>query len=289
MTGQDDPTSDSRAVRETIAFEDLKPFLLLKNGNYLYKVPFRDGWAVLKVYYGTRGMLSCLGKSFGNVVFHGQTSYMPRTRCRVEQQCLEVWRKHGFRVFKTFPDVRVRAPGCREGGYVLLEYVEAPKLVHFLRDETVPLETRFETYRRFLAEWARRHDLALEHREPMLIHENGDGKHVMILEDELLWFDFEMVYRSPSRIPGLVAREIIQYLWNLMKGMSGELRERLIDETVAGYPSRDRLRAAHDYFLRHPNPVIRAARSIDRLTPRARKPTSKVNVARRLRERLARA
>ena len=69
--------------KEVLTFEDLTPYLLLKNGNYLYKVPFRDRFAVLKVYYGSRGTWSRLQKSFSNVVLYGQTSYMPKTRCRI--------------------------------------------------------------------------------------------------------------------------------------------------------------------------------------------------------------
>ena len=68
--------------QEVIQFDDLSPHLLLQNGNYLYKVPFGDGWAVLKVYYGSRGTWGRLTKSFSNVVLYGQTSYMPKTRCR---------------------------------------------------------------------------------------------------------------------------------------------------------------------------------------------------------------
>ncbi len=41
--------------KEVIRFNDLSPYLLLKNGNYLYKIPFRDGFAVLKVYYEDSG------------------------------------------------------------------------------------------------------------------------------------------------------------------------------------------------------------------------------------------
>ena len=40
---------------EVLTFESLEPHLLLKNGNFLYKIPFQDSWAVLKVYYGSRG------------------------------------------------------------------------------------------------------------------------------------------------------------------------------------------------------------------------------------------
>ena len=33
--------------REVLKFDDLKPHLLLQNGNFLYKVPYHDGWAIL--------------------------------------------------------------------------------------------------------------------------------------------------------------------------------------------------------------------------------------------------
>ena len=43
-------------------------------------------------------------KSLENLAV-GQTSYMPETRRRVERECLDVWRKHGFRVYDTYDDV----------------------------------------------------------------------------------------------------------------------------------------------------------------------------------------
>ena len=92
---------------ETLRFDDLQQYLLLKNGNYLYKVPFRDGHAVLKVYFGSRSRWQHLTKSFGNLVFANQTSFMPRTRRRVEYECLKLWEEAGIRVFGTYDDVVV--------------------------------------------------------------------------------------------------------------------------------------------------------------------------------------
>ncbi|MEM7262843.1 MAG: hypothetical protein AAF488_12695, partial [Planctomycetota bacterium] len=181
---------------ETLEFDDLDPYLLLKNGNYLYKVPYGDETAVLKVYYGSRGTLGNLYKSFENVVIAGQTSYMPKTRRRVELDCLEAWRSHGFRVYDVYPEVEVVAPNCPPGGYMLFEYKIGPKLNDYLKDESIDVDTRFATYRRFLDEWSRRHEIAIRESDPRLVHENGDGKHVLIFEDELLWFDFEMIWRS---------------------------------------------------------------------------------------------
>lgn len=273
--------------QRVIQFDDLKPYLLLQNGNYLYKVPFDDGWAVLKVYFGSRGTFGRLRKSFSNVVLYGQTSYMPKTRCRVERECLALWQKHGFRTFGVY-DVDVRAPSCVPGGYLLLEYVSAPRLDDYLQDDAIPVDERFAKYREWLPEWSRRHDIAIAEREPRLIHENGDLGHVMLLEGGgYLWFDFEMAYRSRAKVQDHVSHEIVQYVWDMHRALPDGLRDRLIEETIAGYPVRDRIRRAHDLFLAHHNPVSRLARTVDSWRTRSRKPTSKYAVARKLRTAMA--
>ena len=276
---------------EVLRFDDLTPYLLLKNGNFLYKVPFRGGWAVLKVYYGSRGFLLNVTKSLENVVLSGQTSYMPKTRRRVELECLEVWRRHGIRVFNTYPDVVVEAPQCPPGGYMLFEYVQAPKLDAVLRGAAVPVEERLALYRRFLKDWGRRHDLAVAENDPRLVHENGDSNHVMILPDALLWFDFEMIYRGRHNVRMHVGHEIIQYLWFLHKRCPPEVREQLMAETVRHYPTRARLQDACDHFLHHPNPFTRWGRALDRKRKdqRAGKSASKYAIAAALEAQLERA
>lgn len=275
--------------REVLEFSDLTPHLLLKNGNYLYKVPFRGGWAVLKVYYGSRPMWETVAKSVGNVVFEGQTSYMPRTRLAVERECMDLWSRHGFRVFERYDDVEVRAPQCPPGGYLLMEYVEAPKLIDHMRDERLTVDERFATWRRFLPEWARRHQIAVAEREPRLIHENGDCKHVMLLGDEFLWFDFEMVYRSRDRVEEYVGHEIVQFVWQLLRNVPADIQERLIEETARHYPNPEFVQLGYDVFHHHPKTLPRLGRAVDRRLARSRKPTSKYNVARRLRAVLAEA
>ncbi len=280
---------ESVTAREILTFDDLQPHLLLKNGNFLYKVPFRDGEAVLKVYYDSRSPLVRLQKSVANIL-GGQTSYQPRTRRRVELECIRLWAEHGFRVFEVYEDVEVRAPGCPPGGYRLFEYVDAPRLIHLLLDESSPAEERLALWRRFLPEWSRRHELAISLREPRLVHENGDCKHVFVLDDgDFLWFDFEMVYRSRDRVEYHVAHEILQYLWQVMRKMTPEFSARFVDATVEHYPARERLESVYRYFFRHPNPIQRTLRWLDRFRTRARKPTSKYNVARRLKKALDRS
>lgn len=267
---------------ETLRFDDLRPYLLLQNGNLLYKVPFRGGWAVVKVYYGSRGRLRTLAKSLENLAV-GQTSYMPLTRRRIERECLDVWREHGFRVYETYDDVVIDAPQCPPGGYTVFEFRRGPNMNEYLSDETLPIEQRFDTWRRFLVEWERRHALAISLRETRLVHENGDGKHVMIFEDGFHWFDFEIVWRSASRIEDHVSHEIVQYLWQISKSIPDALRTRLLEETVAHYPDRGRLEQAWRLFLANRHPLERLARGYDRTTARGRKQTSKYNVAARLR------
>ena len=131
---------------ETLVFDDLDPHLLLKNGNFLYKVPFRDGHAVLKVYYGSRGVIGRFYKSIANVLLYGQTSYMARTRLRIERECLALWAKKGFRTFEVYDDVTVEAPKCPEDGYLLLEYVDKPKLHVYMADRDIPADERFALY-----------------------------------------------------------------------------------------------------------------------------------------------
>jgi hypothetical protein len=273
---------------ETIRFDTLEPYLLLKNGNFLYKVPFRGGWAVLKVYYGSRSRMSTLVKSAENVVLAGQTSYMPKTRLRVERECMQVWRSHGFRVYQEYPNVEVLAPNCPPGGYMLMEYLSAPKLDATLRDTGKPLDARLAMYRRFLQEWGRRHAIAVEQCDPRLVHENGDGKHVMILDNgEFLWFDFEMIFRSPRTVAQHISHEIIQYLWYLMKNTAPDVQARLLEETARHYPSRERLVTAYEYFFLHPNLLHRWGRAMDRrFKKRGRRPDSKYAVALQLKKNL---
>ncbi|MSP15105.1 MAG: hypothetical protein EXR73_00595 [Myxococcales bacterium] len=272
---------------ELLRFDNLEQHLLLKNGNYLYKVPFRGGFAVLKVYSGSRSWFDYALKTCGNVLVCNQTSFMPRARRRTELACLKLWRDAGFRVFGLFEDVAVE--GIDPSLWALYEYVPRPKLVDLLGQKQVPLEQRLALWRGFLAVWHRRHALAIERAEPRLVHENGDLKHVMVLEDGgYLQFDFEMVFRSRSRVKEFVAREILSFLKSLGKTVGEKDFAMFMAETVRHYPDHDLLRYTHAFAFANPNPILRLARAIDRrIKSRAQKPFSKYNVARRLDQALA--
>ena len=269
---------------EVLRFDNLMQYLLLKNGNYLFKVPFRDGWAVLKLYYGDRSRYQYIKKTLGNVLVCNQTSFMPKGRLRTEMACLKLWREAGFRVFDTYD--RVKVEGLPEGSYTLFEYVDAPRFVNYFADGTIPLDERLETWCRFLPVWHRRHSMAIERSEPKLVHENGDLKHVMIMEDgQFLFFDFEMVFRSKKRVKEFVCWEILAYLKSLGKTVGHRHWNAFMKETVDRYPDKTLLEYAYLLAFCNPNPILRGARWLDRkLKPGAKKPFSKYNVALKLRE-----
>ncbi len=273
--------TERRSSSEALRFADLDAELLLKNGNYLYLIPLNGETVVLKVYYGDRSSWQYVTKTMGNVLVCNQTSFMPKARNRTEHEVMGLWRDAGFRVFDTYDDVVVS--DLPEGGYRVFEYAPGEKFVDWFARDDVSLDEKCEMWRRFLPIWSRRHQLAIERREPRFIHENGDLKHVMIWKDDLLFFDFEMVFRSKRRVREFVAREILAYLKSLGKTVGAEAWDTLLEQTVREYPDRSLLEYTHAFAFKNPNLVLRTARWIDRSTKsRAKKPFSKYNVARKL-------
>jgi hypothetical protein len=268
-----------RSIMETLKFDDLEQYLLLKNGNLLYKIPYKDGYAVLKVYFGSSGTFRCMMKSANNWLL-GQTSYMPLTRKVNEVRTLKLWRDVGLRVFGLYEDVKVE--GQPEGGYMLFEYVEGVKFVDYFADPSVSLDDKIVMWRRYLAEAGKRHEAAMRDKEPALVHENGDLKHVLIMDDnDLLYFDFEMTYTHASKIRRYIAREILAFLKSLAKTVGPELFPRFIEETKAHYPHPDLLAECYTIMFKHPNLFRRVGRALERrFKPRAKKETSIHNVAR---------
>ncbi len=265
--------------RPALRFENLEQYLLLKNGNYLYKVPYKGGWAVLKVYYGSLPIWRYALKSAGNLLLANQTAVMPWSRRRTELDCIALWREAGFRVFDVYDEA---VEGLPEQGYALYEYVDATRFVTYFADRSVPLETRLGTWRRFLPVWHRRHQLAVDRREPRFVHENGDLKHVMMVGDDFLFFDFETCFRSRERVKEVVAREILCYLKSMARTVGDEF-DPFLSETVAHYPGRDLLAYTHEFAFADPNPFVRFGRKLDLLfRERAQKPSSKYRIAGRL-------
>jgi hypothetical protein len=267
-----------------LRLEGLEKTTLAGEGNYLWKVPLRGGWAVVKVYFGSRSPLLYWKKTFGNVLLTGRSSHMPRARCRTEQTSIDRWESHGFRCFPRYPEVTVE--GLPRDGYMVFAWVPGRHFREYFKDASLPLEERMATWRRWLPEWCRRHRIAVDTRDNYLIHENGDVKHVMLWQGDFVYFDFEMVYTSKD-VRNLVGREILAYMRSCGRFFGDDLYERMMDELVAHYPDKALLLSAWQCAFADPNPLMRFARLLDRtLKPANRKRYSKYEVARDLKRRL---
>lgn len=283
-TGAAHPPGPRPAPR-TLRLADLPREPLAGEGNYVWKIPFEggtDGLAVLKVYFGSRHPALHWKKTLGNVLLTGRSSHMPRARFATEVACIEVWERHGFRCFGIHPEVRVE--GLPEGGYMVYDWTPGLHFREYFRDESVPLEERMATWRDWVPEWCRRHQAAVRAREPRLIHENGDVKHVMLWQGGYVYFDFEVQFTSRD-VRDLVGRELLAYMRSVRKFFGEALYARMLDELVAHYPDPDLLLAGWEHAYRNRNPVMRVARALDRtLKPRHQSPHSKYTVARDLKQ-----
>lgn len=268
----------------TLRLADCDKEALAGEGNYLWKIPFEDGHAVLKVYFGNRHRLLHMKKTLTNTLLTCRTSHMPRGRYRTERACLEIWERHGFRCFGIRPEVRFS--DLPDEGYLLFEWTPGVHFRDYFGDEGIPLEERLATWRRFIGEWHCRHATAVRENEPRLLHENGDVKHVMLWQGDFVSFDFEICFRS-RRIPDLVGREILAYMRSTGKFFGDAMYERMMDELVAHYPDPSLLRAAWEHAFANRNPIVRFARWVDRrVRERHKKRYSKYPVAEDIKRRL---
>ncbi len=285
MTAAEDSSTRSPADPEVFRLADIADKEHLAGaGNWLYKIPFRGGHAVLKGYFGNRNPLLHVKKSFGNVFLTGRTSHMPAERCRVEIECVKVWQAHGFRCFGLYPEVVFE--DLPRDQYMLYEYVPGEHFRTYFVDESIPLEERMATWRRWIPHWHRRHKAAVEEGEPRLIHENGDVKHVMLWEDDFVYFDFEIVFRSKD-VRDLVGRELLAYMRSTGRFFGEAMYDRMMDELVEHYPDKSLLWEGWIHAFENRSGLHRVARKLDRaLRPKAKKRFSKYMVAIDLKRRL---
>jgi hypothetical protein len=271
----------------TLRLDQLEREPLAGEGNYVWKIPFeggQDGCAVLKVYFGSRHPALHWKKTLGNRLLTGRSSHMPRARFRTELACIEVWERHGFRCFGIHPEVTVE--GLPADGYMVYDWTPGRHFREYFRDEGIPLEQRMATWRDWVPEWCRRHQTAVREREPRLIHENGDVKHVMLWQGGYVYFDFEVQFTSRD-VRDLVGREILAYMRSVGKFYGEPMYERMLDELVEHYPDKALLHCAYEHAYRNRNPVLRVARTLDRLLkPRHRARFSKYTVGRDIGQRL---
>jgi hypothetical protein len=259
----------------------------------VYRFPREGGDVVLKVFGDRHGRLDAWLKTLGNLIFERKSSTHAAARCRNERACLHLWREAGFGVFPLL-DLPLPPPWDRLA--LAFEFVEGRLLRDLLEDPALPATEKEHLLRRLFAECSRRHRLAVERREPALIHEHGHGRHVMVVglpplaesEPALLWFDLEVSWTRRRGVIDLVGRELLGLLKSVRKSVGVGAFPHYLGVALEAYDFDEALRRARDLLHRHPNPVVRWVRRIERcLKARKRKPTSIFAMADLLGEALA--
>src|SRR5262245_61967652 len=118
-----------------LRLQDLEKVPLAGEGNFVWRIPFRGGSAVLKVYYGSRGWPLYLKKTLGNFITR-RSSHMPRTRWKTEADVARLWEANGFRCFRMLPQVTVE--GLPREGYMVWEWTPGRHFRDYFKDEKVP-------------------------------------------------------------------------------------------------------------------------------------------------------
>ena len=280
-------TADGSKLADTpaplvIDLEKVAKTPLAGKGNFLWKVKHGDGFIVVKIYYGTRGRFVDAKKTLTNLLLQDRSSAMPWGRFRTERDSFLAWEHYGFRCFRRLEHIRIA--GLPADGYVVMEYLPGLHFREYFQDETVAFAERMDLFRRWLQEWHRRHQICVEQGQNLLNHENFDVKHVMIVDGEFLYFDFEVVLRSRN-MPDLVGREILAFMRSVGKFFGEDTYWRMMHELLEHYPNRKYLEAAWAHAFRNPRMHMRIGRKLESiLKPKHRRRFSKYQVAHDLRK-----
>jgi len=239
---------------------------------------WRVGDAVLKLYRRRRSWPREVAGEAAAWFFHRKRGVSVGVRHETERRSLALWRRHGFDVPATLdrPLPEGVAPPA-----LWMEFCDGP----LLYDAVSP--ARLE---RLATEMGRRHGVALETREPLLVHEKGTLKHVFVVGDRLVTFDFEQGFRPSFPMLEAMAEEVAGYLRSLAQATDDESRvpshespvktfEDGIKTFVRGYADTGRLKRIAEWGTRG----VSFYRLMKRWQDGVRRPThGKVDVLRRL-------
>jgi tRNA A-37 threonylcarbamoyl transferase component Bud32 len=207
-------------------------------GNRLLLVGEGRDARVVKIF---RRRCSALRELLGEMaarIVHRKRGVDVRSRYETELRSVEIWAQNSFDVPATFD---LPPPPGADGPAIWYEYVAGPRLSDVLADEGVARETKEDLLRRFASQMDRRHALALERREPLLVHEDGAVKHVLVCGDRMVTFDFEGGYGPRFCLEEAMADEVSAALHSIAKA-TGDLFADALTVFAESYGNRERLR-----------------------------------------------
>ncbi len=130
----------------------------------------------------------------------------PGARRRFEAECLQLWRRRGFRV----PAVmEVPARYSAREPVLALEFIPGERLDHFLAAESRSPEDKIAGLRMVFEEMSTRHCSAIFEEEHRLIHFDANIRNLILNGSEVVHLDFEMG-RLGEEIDRSAAREVLK-------------------------------------------------------------------------------
>lgn len=230
-------------------------------GNRLLVYSVGDRQCVLKLYRSRQSPLAEALSAGAHRFLERKRGVSPQARCETERQTLETWSRHGFDVFRRLD---LPLPPDQSPPATWLEYCPGSTLAEVLRDAGVALDEKATRVARMASTMARRHRLALDLSDPLLLQERGTTKHVLLHGDRMVWFDFEGGFLPGFPILEGLAQELAGHVRSLKAGGDAAL-PRLLGAFIDGYGDRDLLREIAEWGVHHRGLYRRVRRWYDRL------------------------
>jgi len=210
-------------------------------GNLLLLRETPAGKRALKVYRRRRGALREAFARVSHRLFEGKRSPSAWGRWETERRSVELWQQHGFDVPAL---LEAAAPPELKGlPCTWFEFVPGPPLFWHLLDPELSAARQEALVRELAQSSRRRHALALELGEPLLLHEHPTTKHVLVSGERLVTIDLEGGYGpdfSPEVAAGLEVAGVVRSLWR--DPSQAPLSEALPAAYVDGYGDPSLLR-----------------------------------------------
>ena len=218
--------------------EDLDEARILrvsKNGSGNILLVYGEGAEakVLKLYRERRGRTKEILSGFSHRMFERKRGTRAKVRYRTECLTLDLWKHHGLDVFARFD---LPLPARFAPPALWLEYCEGETLGKLVENHDIALAQKREWLRQLGEQVCRRHQLALEHNEPLLAQERGTLNHVFVSGERLIFFDFEGGFLAGFPILEALAQETAGLVRSISRRAGDtELFEELVAAFVEGY------------------------------------------------------
>jgi len=200
-------------------------------GNILLLVGEGDDTKVLKLYRERRSRTKEIFSAFSHRIFERKRGATAKARWETERLSLDTWERHGFDVFKRLDlplPARFDPPG------VWFEYCPGQPLASLIKDPAVDLEKKLSLMHRLGEALSRRHRLAHDLSDVLLVQDHATLDHVFVSGDRLITYDFEGGFLPDFPIMEALAQEVAVYLRSLSK-RSGEHFDRMLRVLLEGY------------------------------------------------------